>query len=115
MLVCRWQVMASAMLVCAPSQLGQCLHWYMHVYMHAAKLALWPVTDCGHSCCNSLSHRSHSMTSLLLQAELDFVTPPWPKISAAAKDCVRQLLNTKVTARPTASELLQVIPYACMA
>ncbi len=43
-----------------------------------------------------------------MQAELDFVTPPWPKISAAAKDCVRQLLTVKATSRPTASELLQV-------
>ena len=87
----------------------------MLVYMHAAKPALWAVTDCGHCCCNSLNHRAHSMSTLLLQAELDFVTPPWPKISAAAKDCVRQLLNTDATARPTASELLQVTTYACMA
>ena len=43
------------------------------------------------------------------QAELDFVTPPWPKISAAAKDCVSQLLTVKAEARPSASELLQVI------
>ena len=45
---------------------------------------------------------------VLMQAELDFVTPPWPKISAAAKDCVRQLLNVQVHSRPSASELLQV-------
>ena len=43
-----------------------------------------------------------------MQAELDFVTPPWPKISAAAKDCVRQLLTVQVQSRPSASELLQV-------
>ena len=45
----------------------------------------------------------------LSQAELDFVTPPWPKISAAAKDCVSQLLTVRAEARPSASELLQVI------
>ncbi|CAK0733939.1 hypothetical protein CVIRNUC_000358 [Coccomyxa viridis] len=43
----------------------------------------------------------------VLRAELDFVTPPWPKISAAAKDCVSQLLTVKAEARPSASELLQ--------
>ena len=47
-----------------------------------------------------------------LQAELDFVTPPWPKISAAAKDCVRQLLTVQVQSRPSASELLQVNIFA---
>ena len=47
------------------------------------------------------------------QAELDFVTPPWPKISAAAKDCVSQLLTVKAEARPSASELLQVIDRLC--
>lgn len=44
----------------------------------------------------------------MMQAELDFVTPPWPKISAAAKDCVRQLLTVQAQSRPSASELLQV-------
>ena len=62
-------------------------------------------------------------SSAPLQAELDFVTPPWPKISAAAKDCVSQLLTVKAEARPSASELLQVTDsimhpveetYACM-
>ena len=110
----QWQAMTSAMPFYEPGQLRQCLHLLMHVCMHAAKLALWPLTGCGHCCCSTLNHRLHSMPSLLLQAELDFVTPPWPKISAAAKDCVRQLLNTKATARPTASELLQVTIYACM-
>ncbi len=48
------------------------------------------------------------MWHLMMQAELDFVTPPWPKISAAAKDCVRQLLTVQAQSRPSASELLQV-------
>lgn len=47
-----------------------------------------------------------------LQAEIDFQTPPWPSISQAAKDCVRQLLNVAPEARPTASKLLQVCPHA---
>jgi hypothetical protein len=39
---------------------------------------------------------------------VDFETPPWPKISQEAKDCVRQLLLVKPEARPTAGELLRV-------
>ncbi len=42
------------------------------------------------------------------QADIDFQTPPWPSISQAAKDCVRQLLNVAPDGRPTASKLLQV-------
>ena len=42
------------------------------------------------------------------QAEVDFQTPPWPKISPTAKDCVRQLLSVNAADRPTASQLLQV-------
>lgn len=49
------------------------------------------------------------MSATSVQAELDFVTPPWPKISAAAKDCVRQLLTVQVQSRPSAYELLQVL------
>ncbi|CAL8466924.1 g6460 [Coccomyxa elongata] len=44
---------------------------------------------------------------MVLKADLDFQTPPWPSISQAAKDCVRQLLNVAPKARPTASQLLQ--------
>ena len=50
------------------------------------------------------------------QADIDFQTPPWPSISQAAKDCVRQLLNVAPDSRPTASKLLQVcqqLPIFC--
>ena len=42
------------------------------------------------------------------QAQVDFETPPWPKISKEAKDCVQRLLLVKPEARPSAGELLQV-------
>ena len=67
------------------------------------------ITDIGILACNQLQ----PALSAPSQAELDFVTPPWPKISAAAKDCVSQLLTVKAEARPSASELLQVIDRLC--
>jgi calcium-dependent protein kinase len=53
-----------------------------------------------------------SIFRMVLKADIDFQTPPWPSVSSAAKDCVRQLLNVKPDKRPTASQLLQVYPPA---
>ncbi len=55
------------------------------------------------------SHLHSHLHAMLTQADLDFQTPPWPSISQAAKDCVRQLLNVAPKARPTSSQLLQVL------
>ena len=48
------------------------------------------------------------------QAQVDFETPPWPKISKEAKDCVQRLLLVKAEARPSAGELLQVGCPTCV-
>ena len=42
------------------------------------------------------------------QGDVDFQSHPWPHISLAAKDCVRQLLTADASKRPTARQILQV-------
>lgn len=44
---------------------------------------------------------------MVLKADTDFKTAPWPSVSDAAKDCVRSLLNRDAKKRATASEILQ--------
>eukprot|EP01025_Chloroclados_australasicus_P028622 TRINITY_DN2836_c0_g1_i1.p1 TRINITY_DN2836_c0_g1~~TRINITY_DN2836_c0_g1_i1.p1 ORF type:complete len:483 (-),score=89.09 TRINITY_DN2836_c0_g1_i1:463-1911(-) len=44
---------------------------------------------------------------MVMKGKLDFETDPWPRISEAAKDCVRCLLNADVSKRATASQILQ--------
>lgn len=38
---------------------------------------------------------------------MDFKTEPWPKLSEAAKDCVRRLLDQDVPKRATAAQILK--------
>ena len=44
---------------------------------------------------------------MVLKADTDFKTAPWPSVSDAAKDCVRSLLNRDAKKRATASDILQ--------
>ena len=44
---------------------------------------------------------------MVLKADLDFKTAPWPSVSAEAKDCVRKLLNRNASQRLTAEQVLQ--------
>lgn len=44
---------------------------------------------------------------MVLKGHIDFKTDPWPKISEAAKDCVRKLLQQDVTQRATAQDILK--------
>lgn len=44
---------------------------------------------------------------MVLKADLDFKTAPWPSVSAEAKDCVRKLLNRNAPQRATAEQVLQ--------
>ncbi|PNH07749.1 Calcium-dependent protein kinase 17 [Tetrabaena socialis] len=44
---------------------------------------------------------------MVLKGHIDFKTDPWPKISEAAKDCVKRLLDQDVTKRATASQILK--------
>jgi calcium-dependent protein kinase len=39
---------------------------------------------------------------MVLRGHIDFKTDPWPKLSNAAKDCVRLLLEQDPTKRVTA-------------
>ena len=48
------------------------------------------------------------------QGDIDFKTAPWPSISAAAKDCVRQLLTMDPKKRPTAQQILDVRARAAL-
>ncbi|PRW20925.1 calcium-dependent kinase 26-like [Chlorella sorokiniana] len=43
----------------------------------------------------------------VLKAELDFTSPPWDTLSAAARDFVQSCLNRDEKKRPTAEQLLQ--------
>ena len=43
---------------------------------------------------------------MVLKSDLDFKTAPWPSVSDAAKDCVKQLLNRNASQRATAAEVL---------
>ena len=45
---------------------------------------------------------------MVLRGAIDFTSEPWPRISDAAKDCVRRLLTVDPAARATAAEILQV-------
>lgn len=44
----------------------------------------------------------------VLKGAIDFKSEPWPKVSEAAKDCVRRLLDMDVTRRATAEQILKV-------
>lgn len=44
---------------------------------------------------------------MVLKADLDFKTAPWPSVSSEAKDCVRRLLNRNAPQRATAEQVLQ--------
>jgi len=44
---------------------------------------------------------------MVMKGKLDFDTDPWPRISEAAKDCVRCLLNADVSKRYTSAQILQ--------
>lgn len=44
---------------------------------------------------------------MVLKGALDFKSDPWPKISDAAKDCVRRLLEMDPAARASAQQILQ--------
>ena len=44
---------------------------------------------------------------MVLHAEIDFESHPWPKISKPAKDIVRRMLERDPQKRPTATQLLQ--------
>lgn len=44
---------------------------------------------------------------MVLKGALDFKSEPWPRISDAAKDCVRKLLDMDVAKRPSAKMILQ--------
>lgn len=44
---------------------------------------------------------------MVLKGHVDFKSEPWPKISDAAKDCVRKLLEQDVSKRATAAQVLK--------
>jgi len=44
---------------------------------------------------------------MVLKGHVDFKTDPWPKLSEAAKDCVRRLLDQDPTRRATAAQILR--------
>jgi serine/threonine protein kinase len=44
----------------------------------------------------------------VLKGQIDFKSEPWPRISDAAKDCVRRLLDMDVAKRASAAQILQV-------
>lgn len=43
---------------------------------------------------------------MILRGQVDLATPPWPDISAPAKDLVTKLLNRDPNARLTAQQVL---------
>lgn len=51
---------------------------------------------------------------MVLHADLDLDTPPWPQISRHAKDLVRRMLQRDPALRPTPAEVLQH-PWLCEA
>eukprot|EP01026_Neomeris_dumetosa_P061957 TRINITY_DN58543_c0_g1_i4.p1 TRINITY_DN58543_c0_g1~~TRINITY_DN58543_c0_g1_i4.p1 ORF type:complete len:378 (-),score=41.01 TRINITY_DN58543_c0_g1_i4:674-1807(-) len=44
---------------------------------------------------------------MVMKGRLDFETDPWPRLSDAAKDCVRCLLTADVSRRATSAQILQ--------
>ena len=42
-----------------------------------------------------------------MQGKVDFKTTPWPQLSDAAKDCVKELLCKDPAKRPTTAQILQ--------
>jgi calcium-dependent protein kinase len=44
----------------------------------------------------------------VLKGQLDFKSEPWPRISDAAKDCVRKLLDMDAGRRASAEQILKV-------
>lgn len=41
----------------------------------------------------------------MLKGQIDFKSEPWPKISEAAKDCVRRLLEMDASKRATSEQV----------
>lgn len=60
---------------------------------------------CGlwHCCLTSLL----ALCAQVLKGHIDFKSDPWPRISDAAKDCVRKLLEQDVSKRTTAAHILK--------
>lgn len=60
--------------------------------------------------CSSNPHfqTRHTPSRQVLKGKVDFDTDPWPRISAAAKDCVSRLLTMDPAKRTTANEILKV-------
>lgn len=48
----------------------------------------------------------------MLRGNIDFQSEPWPRISDAAKDCVKRCLEMDATKRATAAQILQVGSWA---
>lgn len=48
----------------------------------------------------------------ILEGKLDLQSPPWPSISASAKDLIRKMLNMNPQKRITASEALGKFNFA---
>lgn len=44
---------------------------------------------------------------MVLRGNIDFKTDPWPRLSEAAKDCVKKLLEQDPTKRATAQAILK--------
>ena len=66
--------------------------------------------DCCIKCTQKLAQScaaEEDIFKMVLKADTDFKTAPWPSVSDAAKDCVRSLLNRDAKKRATASEILQ--------
>lgn len=60
--------------------------------------------------CTSNMHTAHPATHAgfvvqVLKGQIDFKSDPWPKISEAAKDCVRKLLEMDASKRATSEQV----------
>ena len=55
---------------------------------------------------NFFSETEKAIFEAILEGKLDLQSPPWPSISASAKDLIKQMLTMNHTKRITAADAL---------
>lgn len=64
-----------------------------------------PVVTAGSMCVSTFPQ--------VLKGQIDFKSEPWPKISDAAKDCVKRLLEMDTSKRATSEQVGGVLLSSC--
>ena len=100
--VAVWHGRAEPPCMYVPTHIHTRAHTRMHAQAHA------------HTRTHKQTMRTLPLHPQVLKGQIDFKSEPWPRISDAAKDCVKRLLEMDAAKRASAEEILKVraAPYA---